>query len=206
MNKADRVYFEDFNKMAEHCCSAADYLVRCLNDYSLQNITEMLQTMHEYETTADKKKDEMYTALARAFVTPVDREDMAVISHNIDEVTDTVEEILQCFYMDKIEQVQPSALQFAKRLLECCNLMRIMINEFINFKKPAKLYNLIADLKRYQEDCEHFYLDAVGDIPKYCSDVLQIVYWREIYAKMMYCAVACEHVGDSIELTVIKNT
>ena len=106
-SKADRFYFENFIGAANCCCQAANYLAECLKNYEYNNIEHMLDKMHRFEHDADTKKHEMTEALAKAFVTPIDREDLAVISQNIDEVADCIEEVLQRFYVDQIKVVTP---------------------------------------------------------------------------------------------------
>ena len=61
--------------------------------------------MHEFEHKGDDKHHEMSSMLAKAFVTPVDREDLAMISQSIDEVLDKLEEVLQRFYVDQIRVI-----------------------------------------------------------------------------------------------------
>ena len=94
MAKSDRFYFENFTAAADCCGKAAVYLQECLQNYDYANIKEMLEKMHALEHQADGVKHEMTAALAKAFVTPIDREDMALISANIDEVADFIEEVL----------------------------------------------------------------------------------------------------------------
>ena len=89
-NKADRQYFENFIEASDYTCQASKYLVECLNNFNLDNIKAMLDTMHEFEHQGDDKHHEMSAMLAKAFVTPVDREDLAMISQqplNPDEMT-----------------------------------------------------------------------------------------------------------------------
>ena len=205
-SKADRFYYENFIGAANCCCQSANYLDECLNHYDYQNIKHMLDKMHRFEHDADTKKHEMTKALAKAFVTPLDREDLAVISQNIDEVADCIEEVLQRFYVNQIQAVTPEALVFAGKIVECTNLMRDMLTELSNFKKPQKLHNMIIDLSHMEETCDKLYLDATLKVREYCKDALDIIFWREIYDHMEDCADACEHVGDSIELIVMKNT
>ena len=105
MAKADRLYFENLVVSAQCACKAADYLVECLSNYRYDSLMDMLKSMHEHEHAGDTKKHEMSSALAKAFVTPIDREDLALISSNIDEVTDHIEEVLQRFYIHKINTI-----------------------------------------------------------------------------------------------------
>lgn len=205
MAKADRFYFDNFMNAAECCSKAALYLQECLANYDYANITTMLEKMHTLEHTADGVKHEMTAALAKAFVTPLEREDMALISANIDEVADCIEEVLQRIYMDRIQTIMPEAITFAAMIVECCEMMKEMLSELPNFKKPKKLHELIINLSHKEEECDQLYLEATRNSAKFSDDVLTIIFWREILERLEKCADACEHVGDSIETIVMKN-
>lgn len=206
MAKNDRFYFDNFIAAADLCCSAAAYLESCLTDYDYSKIEAMLHKMHSIEHAADGKRHEMGAALARAFVTPLDREDLAQISHDIDEVADCIEEVLQRFYVDRIETVLPDAVEFASHIVESCKLMKVILQELANFKKPQKLHEMIVELNRQEGICDELYLKATRTIRDHTADVLTILSWREIFDKLEACADACEHVGDCIETIVMKNT
>jgi len=206
MAKGDRFYFENFAAAASDCCAAAQYLEECLTNYDYNNIEQMMHKLHSIEHTADQKRHEMVEALAKAFVTPLDREDLAEISHDIDNVADAIDSVLQRFYVDRITTVLPCAVEFAAHIVEGTKLVKEIVTELPNFKKPQKLKELICALSNMEEECDKLYLTATRAIPDQTSDILEILGWREILAKMEQCADACEHVGDSIETIVMKNT
>ncbi len=206
MAKADRFYFDNFVEAGTQSSKAAAYLADFLKNYDPATLGNAVLSLHEIEHAGDLKKHEMTAALAKAFVTPVDREDLALISQNIDDVTDTIEEVLQQFYMDGIKTVLPEAIEFADKLVGCCDLMVQMLREFVNFKKPARLHEMIIELNHAEEECDALYLKAVLAVPTHTSDVLEILFWREIYECLESCADACEHVGDCVETVVMKNT
>ena len=205
-NKSDRFYFDNFVQAAQCSCDAAGYLAQCLTHYDADRMMEMLEQMHRYEHEGDLRKHEMSAALARAFVTPLDREDLALISQNIDDVTDSIEEVLQRFCMDGIREVTPEAIEFANKLTECCELMKCVLSELINYKKYAELHKKIIALNALEEECDQMYLNAAIRLREKNMDTLDILMWREIYDKMEDCADACEHVGDFVETVVMKNT
>ena len=206
MAKSDRFYFDNFVAAADLCCSAAVYLEDCLKNYDSSKVEEMLRKMHSIEHEADVKRHEMAAALARAFVTPLDREDLAQISHDVDEVADCIEEVMQRFFVDRIETVLPEAIEFAGHIVESCKLMKAILEELVNFKKPQKLHELIIQLGNQEEECDKLYLKATRGVRNYTGDVLTILSWREIFDKLEACADACEHVGDCLETIVMKNT
>ncbi len=205
-NKANKFYFENFIAAGECSCKAAKYLSDYMNNYKPEEIEMALSTIHGIEHMGDNKKHEMSAALAKAFVTPIDREDLVLISENIDDVTDIIEEILQRLYTDKIQTILPEAIIFSNKLVECCDLMTDMLRELENFKKPAKLHEMIVELNRVEEECDALYLKSLRNIFEHCNDTLEIIFWRGIYGSMEKCADACEHVGDCVAMVVMKNT
>ena len=206
MAKSDRFYFDNFMAAAECCTKSAEYLRECLTNYDYANIQLMLHHMHELEHTADGVKHEMTTALAKAFVTPLEREDIAQISANIDEVADFIEEVLQRIYVNRIQTIMPEAITFANKIVECCEMMRDMLAELPNFKKPKKLHEMIIALSHKEEECDILYLEGTLKSADFSDDMLTVIFWREIFDKLEKCADACEHVGDCIETIVMKNS
>ena len=206
MNKADRFYFENCVNAAECACKASDFLVECLKNYDIANISDMLTKMHEFEHAGDEYKHQMMQSLAKAFVTPIDREDLALISQNIDDVTDSIEEVLQCLYINHIETITKEAIDFALELSKCCDYMKEMLLEFSNFKKPKKLYENIVKINDCEEVCDKMYLESVIKIHEKFDDVFKYLAWREFFDKAEECADACEHVGDCVDTVVMKNT
>ncbi len=206
MAKGDKFYFENFAASAALSRKAATYLVECLENYEPEKIEEMLQKMHEIEHTADIKKHEMNDALARAFVTPVDREDLDMLSHNLDQVTDRLEEILQKFYIYNIQSVEPSVIKFAKKLVKSCELLCDLMNEFESFKRSKKIRELIIELNDAEEECDKLYLSSMRELTKNSTDVLTTISWREIFDCFESCADACEHVSECIGTVIMKNT
>ena len=130
----------------------------------------MLDTMHEFEHQGDDKHHEMSAMLAKAFVTPVDREDLAMISQSIDEVLDKLEEVLQRFYVDQIQRNHSGRHHLClQSSMNCCELLKGIMEEFINFKKPAKLHEMVIKLNQIEEECDVLYLEATLNIRQHCS-------------------------------------
>ena len=205
MAKGDKFYFENFAASTALSKEAATYLVSCLENYDPNNIQQMLDQMHSIEHRADVKKHEMSAALAKAFVTPVDREDLDMLSHQLDDVTDKIEEILQKFFIYNIQSIDPPAIQFAKMIVTFCDRLCALMGEFENFKKSKKIHNLIVELNDVEEECDKLYLSSMRALTKDPSDVLLVISWRDIYDCLESCADACEHVSECVGSVIMKN-
>ncbi|MBQ7353483.1 MAG: DUF47 family protein [Clostridia bacterium] len=206
MAKSDKFYFQNFIESTEIAKKAANYLVECLENYDADKIAVMLTEMHIFEHNADKKKHEMNDALAKAFVTPVDREDLDMLSHNLDDVIDIIEEILQKFYIYDIKTIDKPAITFAKNIVKSCTILCEIMKEFENFKKSKKIHSLIVELNDVEEECDKLYLSSMRDITKNSNDVLLTVSWRKIYEILESCADACEHASECVGSVIMKNT
>ena len=205
-SKSDKFYFNCFLEATDCCVDAAKYLENCFENYNVNELKNMIIKMHEYEHKADEVHHAMSAALAKAFVTPLDREDIAQISANIDEVADTIEEVLQRLYVDEIKEIPDSFKIFAKKIVECCEIMKKVFIELPTFKKPKKLKEMILELGALEEECDKLYLEGTLNIRKENDDVLLIIALRDTLYKLERCADACEHVCDTIEMIVMKNT
>lgn len=206
MAKGDKFYYENFAENTALSKKAALYLVKCLENYNPDNIQQMLEEMHEIEHNADIKKHEMNEALAKAFVTPVDREDLDMLSHDLDDVTDKLEEILQKFYIYNIKSINPAAIDFAKNLVKSCELLCEIMSEFENFKKSKKIHTLIIELNDVEEECDKLYLSSMRELTQNSTDVLETISWREIYDCFEACADACENASECVASVIMKNT
>lgn len=206
MAKGDKFYFENFEASAALSKEAAEYLVKCLENYDSKNIEQMMTEMHQIEHKADEKKHEINAALAKAFVTPVDREDLDMLSHQLDDVTDTIEEVLQAFYINNIQTVQPAAVEFAKNIVKTCEMLCQLMGEFENFKRSKKIKELIITLNDAEEDCDKLYLKSIRAMSLQGADALTVIAWRDVYKCLEACADACEHVSECVGTVIMKNT
>ncbi len=206
MAKGDKFYFENFVAITELSKQAANYLVECLENYNAENIEQMLANMHEIEHNADVKKHEMREALAKAFVTPVDREDLDMLSHQLDDVVDLIEEVLQKFYIYDIKNIDAPAIEFAKNIVKSCDILGQIMGEFENFKKSKTLHPLIVELNDVEEECDKLYLTSMRALTKNSTDVMETISWRKIYKSLEACADACEHVSECVGSVIMKNT
>ena len=201
MAKGDKFYFENFSACATLAKSAANYLVECLENYDADKIEEMIAKMHTFEHS-----DEMNETLAKAFVTPVDREDLDMLSQQLDNVCDTLEEVLQKFYIYDIKTIDPAAIEFAKNLVKSCEMLVQIMDEFENFKKSKTMRSLIIACNDVEEDCDKLYLATMHNLTRNSTDVLTTMSWYKIFDCLEACADACEHVSECVGSIIMKNT
>ena len=133
--KQDAYYFETFTACLDDACKAAQLLDRSMREFDPAQIKETLDEMHNIEHAADDKKHELLNVLAKAFITPIEREDIILLSQNIDEVTDKIEDVLLRVYCNNVQKIRPEALELSRLVIRCCEEAKLMAQEFADFKR-----------------------------------------------------------------------
>ncbi len=89
--KNDAFYYDSFAAAAELACKAAIKLDDIMRNFDPSKIEEAVEEMHAIEQAADEKVHEVNDALITAFITPIEREDIATLAGAIDVVVDRIE-------------------------------------------------------------------------------------------------------------------
>ena len=81
-----------------------------------------------------------------------------------------------------------------------------MAQEFADFKHSKSLHSHIVNINTIEEEADALFISSLRTLHTTCTDPLEIIVWREIYTFMEMCVDACEHVADSVESVVMKNS
>mgnify|MGYP002411479756 CR=1 FL=1 len=204
--KSDAFYFQNFIQCVESSCKAAKMLEENLMNFDPQKLPQNLDRLHEIEHDADMKKHEMMAVLTKAFITPIEREDIGLLSESIDEVTDKIEDVLIRVYINDIKQIRPEAVEFAKIVIRCCEALKKVMEEFSEFKKSKALQSLLIEINELEEEGDRLFISSMRKLHVEVTDPIEIIAWREVYIYLEKCCDACEHVADVVASVVMKNT
>ena len=204
--KQDAFYFDTFTACLDDACKAAQLLDRSMREFDPDQIKETLDEMHNIEHAADDKKHELLNVLAKAFITPIEREDIILLSQSIDEITDKIEDVMLRLYCNNVQTIRPDAIEMGAVLIHCCEEVRKLIDEFADFRRSKKLREYIIHINTMEEQADKLFIDSMRRLHTSTSDPIEIISWREIYIYMEKCADACEHVADAVESVIMKNT
>ena len=206
MKKKDYDYFQAFTQAVDYSCQAAEILKNTLTYFDTDNLNDRLKDVHGVEHAADLGKHEMMSELARAFITPIEREDILELMQELDDVTDDIEDVLIRTYIFHILSIREDALRFADIISRCCGEMLKMMKEFRDFRKSKTIHEMIVAINDLEEEGDRLYTEAVRRLFMHSKDPIELMVWREIFDRMEKCCDACEHVANIVESIIMKNS
>lgn len=165
-----------------------------------------MEEMHVIEHNADISKHDTMSELMRAFITPIEREDIILLIQEIDDVTDAIEDVLIRTYMFNVAAIREEALEFADVIVRCCEVLKDTLKEFRHFRKSDSIYENIVEINRLEEEGDALYTRAVRKLYLSSTDPIELSVWREIFDRMEKCCDACEHVANDVESVMLKNS
>ncbi len=199
-------YFDYFYKCADYAKQAARFLHETLTNFDPEEFPAQVEKMHAIENSADSMKHNMMMALAKEFLPPIEREDIVSLSHELDNVVDSLDEVMQRLYMYNIRTIRPETLEFTSLLIRCCDALAEAAAEFRNFKRSKILAKKIIEVNDLEAAGDALHLKYTRQL--YCEEncELDLLIWMNVFERLEMCFDQCENVTDLMEGVILKNT
>ena len=204
--KKENNYFDMFIQAVTYSCQAADMLKENFISFDPEQLPACMEALHHIEHTADLAKHDLMEKLLKEFITPIDREDIMELSSALDDVTDSLEDILLRLYMFNIRTLRPEAQAFAQVIADCCAALKTMMEEFPNFRRSKTIHTQIVEINGLEEQGDKLYTDAMHTLYADASTPVDVMAWTALFDRLEKCCDKCEDVADVVERVILKNS
>ena len=206
MAKTKNDYFKMIEQQVEFCVRAAALLQEMMADYSVKVITAKKDKMHEIEQSADELQHDIIKRLSTEFLPPIDGEDILRLVQIIDDVTDTVDEVVLDVYMYCISQKPTYAEYISKTVGRCISALFDAVKCLRTFKKPEALRAALVKINTIEGEADSAYAEALHELFSGESDCKTLIGHKAVYESLENCCDLCEHAADVIEQIIMKST
>ena len=199
-------YFQFFTEMMESALEGATLLEHTLENYDPSTLKSVMAKMHEIEHNADMKKHKMTEHLVVEFLPPIDREDITRLSAILDDLIDSIEDVLISMYMYGVTSCRQDAVGMAQVITTCTKELTVLLKDFHHLHKANDMKKCIIEVNRLEEVGDKLHLEAMRSLYVGEKDAVAIGVWKDIYNFLEKCCDECEHIADTVEEIVMKNT
>lgn len=206
MGKKGYDYFRAFTKMVEGSMAAAILLDEILNKYNKFELDAHINKMHKIENANDELVHEILNHLIKEFLPPIEREDISLLTQQLDEPTDTAEDVLFALYMFNIDEIIPEAVEFSKLIVQAVDVLYEASRDFVNFKKDSKtVKEKIIRVNEIEGKGDQLYIQTMRKIYTSDMDAKDVMKWTRIINKLENCLDTLEKCSNEMEFIMMKN-
>lgn len=199
-------FFDLLNQSAETVLEGTNALLAFLEDYT--DIERKARRLKDIEHAGDEITHEVFAALHRTFITPIDREDISELAEALDDVLDWTEEVSRRMYIYKIEEPTDLARKFARVLAEQAAQIHRMMPLVLNKRARAEIEKAKAEIHRLENEADDLLVEALGNLYDNATDVPSLtraIRWADLYQIMEGATDKAEHVATVVQNIVVKH-
>ena len=195
-------FFDLFEKSVANVAKAAKELADFLEDYT--NVPLKVARITELEHEGDAITHQIMEQLHRTFVTPLDREDIALLTERLDDVMDFIEDAANAMLLYRIEQPTTRAREMAAILVTMTSELVVAVPLLRNRSKMKEILGHCVEINRLENEADailrHALAELFDDTP-----IADVIKWREIYEHLETAVDKGEDVANVLEGVVLKH-
>ena len=169
-----------------------------------ENIEERLGIITDLEHDGDAATHQIMAELHRCFITPFDREDIALLAHSLDEVTDYIHSSADMMILYKVGQPTARAREMADIIVQTTAEVEKAVAEIHDRIDRDSLLKRCMEINRLENDGDGVYRAALAELFSDSTDTASLIKWREIYEHMETAIDRCEDVANVLEGVALK--
>jgi predicted phosphate transport protein (TIGR00153 family) len=202
----DARFFDLFNRSADNTQEGARLLDDLLHNYV--DVERKVRHLKDIEHTGDEITHEVFGALHRTFVTPIDRDDISNLASSLDDVIDWIEEVGRRIHLYHVDDPTPIARQFSRVILEQAEQIARAVPLLESRRETGALQRAIQEIHRLENEADdllaqaiaHLY-DGVTEVP----ELIKAMRWNDLYQLLEDTTDKCEHVATVLSNIALKN-
>jgi hypothetical protein len=199
----EQKFFDLFDAGAKNIIKGAQALKDMIDTW--QFIDSHVAEITELEHEGDSITHQIISLLHRTFVTPFDREDIALLAHTMDDIMDFIHSAADSMFIYKVS----APTQRAKELADIIVQATIEVEKAVKGLRHKSEFKMIleecVEINRLENAADRVYRAAIGELFDDTTDIAKIIKWREIYEHMETSTDRCEDVADVLEGVALKN-
>ncbi len=196
-------FFELFEESAANTKKAAEALKELMDTW--QFVDSRVAEITELEHRGDNITHEIISLLHRTFVTPLDREDIALLAHTMDDIIDFIHATVDAMFIYKIKAPTERAKQLAEIVAKAVDEVQKAISALRKRSQLKVIIEECVEINRLENMADRVYRAAIGELFDDTKDIAELIKWREIYEHMESATDRAEDVANVLEGVALKH-
>lgn len=196
-------FFELYEESAKNIVQAAQALKEMIESW--QFIDSRAAEITELEHKGDTITHQIISLLHRTFVTPFDREDIALLAHTMDDVIDFIHAAADAMFIYKIKEPTERAKELAEFILQGAVEVEKAVSGLRRRSQLKMVQEKCVEINRLENMADRVYRAGMAELFENTDNIAEIIKWREIYGHMESATDRAEDVANVLEGVALKH-
>jgi predicted phosphate transport protein (TIGR00153 family) len=193
-----------FEQETANLVIAAEKLIDLFDNY--ENVEAKAKELKELEHRGDVITHEIIARVHRTFVTPIDREDITLLAHSLDDVMDFIEAAGRTAFLYRIAQPTERARELARIVVKVARKLNEVVPRLRRRDQFTWILKQCVDINTLENDADEVQHAALAELFEVCrTDACEVIKWREIYGHLENATDRGEDVANVLEGIVLKH-
>jgi predicted phosphate transport protein (TIGR00153 family) len=199
----EQKFSELFEESAQNIVKASQALKDMVDTW--QFIDSRVAEITELEHRGDTIAHQILSLVHRTFVTPFDREDIALLAHTMDDIIDFIHAAADAMFIYKIESPTQRSRELADILVQGTVEVEKAVCGLRHRSELKQIMERCVEINRLENMADRIYRAAMAELFFDTMDITQVIKWREIYEHMESATDRCEDVANVLEGVALKH-
>ncbi len=196
-------FFSLFDKQAEFAVEAAKRFKEIASLPGVIN-EEAYKTIQDLEHRADQTSHTIIDQLNKTFITPFDREDIHVLSKELDDITDMINTMARRMKIYKISGGDRYLVEFASLIEESVSTVAKAVKGMRIKTETMAVLKACVEVNRLENIGDALRDRVLSDLFENSKNPIEVIKWKENYQDAESVLDICEDVAHVIESILVK--
>ena len=196
-------FFDMFDNLTAQCTIASKALLQLVDKVSFKDSD--VQGIKDIELTADKITYDIFDKLNKTFITPLDREDIHSLAHELDSIIDLILKLSNMMKIYNVDTIDKKFIEVLKLIDTSIDSIRMAVKELRNNKKSIQSirehYDKVDKLEGLGDQLRN---EAIAELFSGNYEAIHIMKWKDIFQTSERILDQCDDVGKIIETIIVK--
>jgi len=196
-------FFELFEASALNILKAGQALQEMTHSWDM--VESRTAEITEMEHRGDNITHQIMAQVNRSFVTPFDREDIALLANGMDDIVDFIHAAADAMLIYKIENPTQRAKELTDIIVRGAEEVEKAVSKLRRRADLKKIYERCVEINRLENMADRVFRSAMAELFEEKQDFASVIKWREIYEHLESATDRCEDVANVLEGVALKH-
>ena len=192
-----RRFFELFSKQGDIVSETLTELSKSLLEGRSRHAR-----LRDLEHDCDDATHEIHSLINTSFATPLDQEDILLLTSSLDDIVDLAEETADKIDLYRVQSITAPAREMGEYLAKAGIEIAAAVKKI---EGSAELQPHRVEIHRLENEGDRMLRVAIGDLFSGVKDASELLKWKDIYDLLEATMDACERSANVMETIAIKN-